>query len=236
MRKEMMRTVLLSKPSFAWVSAWLVAIGIVFSGNAAPLLAQPPVLVVMHTTKGDIKLELNAEKAPISVENFVMYAKSGHYDGTIFHRVIRTFMIQGGGFDDQMKEKKTMPPIRNESSNGLTNDPYTIAMARTPKPNSATAQFFINTADNKDLNKARAADGFGYAVFGKVLEGKEVVDAIAAVPVATFDVHANVPTEPIVIESVEILEAEGGADPSKETPTEIKKADEPKKDGSSSNP
>ncbi len=184
-----------------------------------------PVVAVIKTSMGEIKLELNAELAPITVDNFVKYAKSGHYAGTIFHRVIKNFMIQGGGMDEKMKEKATMKPIRNESANGLKNDKYTIAMARTGDPNSATSQFFINTVDNAPLNKARAQDGHGYAVFGKVVEGQAVVDAIAAVPVRSVGVHGDVPRDPIYIESVEIIErtAESAPAPAPAPEPEVKK-------------
>ncbi len=134
------------------------------------------------------------------------YAKKGHYDGTIFHRVIPGFMIQGGGMSDKMEEKETMAPIKNESSNNLSNQKYTIAMARKQDPNSATCQFFINVADNKNLDKANFQDGFGYAVFGKVVEGMKVVDEIVAVKTKTVPPHRDVPVEPIYIEKVEIKE------------------------------
>ena len=139
-------------------------------------------MIKLQTSLGDIVLELDAEKAPVTVENFVRYVKDGHYDGTIFHRVIPNFMIQGGGFDADMKQKETRAPIKNEADNGLKNDKYTIAMARTPDPHSASAQFFINVKDNDFLNfSAPTANGWGYAVFGKVTDGFDVVDAIASV-------------------------------------------------------
>ena len=151
--------------------------------------------VRLQTSMGDIVVELDAAKAPKSVANFVQYVKAGHYDGTIFHRVINNFMIQGGGMSPDMKEKETRAPIPLESRNGLTNQRGTVAMARTPDPNSATAQFFINVKDNDFLNQAQARDGNGYAVFGKVVEGMDVVDKIRAVPTGAGDV----PTQPVVI-------------------------------------
>jgi len=151
--------------------------------------------VKLATSAGDIVVELNAAKAPKTVENFVQYVKAGHYDGTVFHRVINNFMIQGGGMTADLKEKPTRAPIPLESRNGLNNDRGTIAMARTPDPNSATAQFFINVKDNDFLNAARAQDGQGYAVFGKVILGMDVVDKIRAVPTAPGDV----PVTPVTI-------------------------------------
>ncbi|RMH10810.1 MAG: peptidyl-prolyl cis-trans isomerase [Planctomycetota bacterium] len=160
------------------------------------------VRVKLTTTMGDIVLELDGEKAPISTENFLSYVDSGGYDGTIFHRVIDGFMIQGGGFAPDMSKKPTNAPIANEWQNGLTNDPYTIAMARLGyQPDSATNQFFINVADNSFLDQPR--DGAGYAVFGKVVEGKEVVDAIAKVSTTSRAGHENVPVDPVVIQKAE---------------------------------
>ena len=160
--------------------------------------------VALVTTKGPIVLELEAEKAPLSVENFLRYVEEGFYDGTIFHRVIKDFMIQGGGFDSVMTQKKTHTPIKNEAANGLTNEKYTIAMARTGEVDSATSQFFINTADNKFLN--HGVRDFGYAVFGKVVEGHDVVDLIGSVPVATKGMHGDVPKEEILIEKAEMID------------------------------
>jgi len=149
---------------------------------------------------GVITLELDAEKAPKSVENFLAYARDGHYDGTIFHRVIDGFMIQGGGFEPGMKQKPTRAPIENEAANGLKNDRYTIAMARTQAPHSATAQFFINVADNGFLNHtAPSIQGWGYAVFGKVVSGTEVVDAIRKVATGRRGFHDDVPVQDVVI-------------------------------------
>ncbi|MBX3607384.1 MAG: peptidyl-prolyl cis-trans isomerase [Piscinibacter sp.] len=156
-------------------------------------------LIQMQTSKGDITIELNDELAPESARNFVEYVNSGHYDGTVFHRVIPGFMIQGGGFEPGMKQKSTRAPIQNESHNGLTNDRYTIAMARTSAPHSATAQFFINATDNGFLNKAQSQDGWGYAVFGKVVAGTEIVDAIEKVKTGRSGGHGDVPLEDVLI-------------------------------------
>ena len=164
-------------------------------------------MIKLQTSLGDIVLELDAEKAPVTVENFVRYVKDGHYDGTIFHRVIPNFMIQGGGFDADMKQKETRAPIKNEADNGLKNDKYTIAMARTPDPHSASAQFFINVKDNDFLNfSAPTANGWGYAVFGKVTDGFDVVDAIAKVKTGNRGPHGDVPLEPVVITKAEVVE------------------------------
>ncbi|MEA3284552.1 MAG: peptidylprolyl isomerase [Synergistota bacterium] len=164
-------------------------------------------MVKLETNKGDIVLELNEELAPKTTENFLRYVKKGFYDGTIFHRVIDGFMIQGGGFDETMIQKETGDPVENEADNGLKNEAYTIAMARTQDPHSATAQFFINVKDNDFLNhSAPTARGWGYAVFGKVTEGKEIVDAIKAVKTGGFGPHQDVPIEPVVISKTYILE------------------------------
>ncbi len=173
---------------------------------ASPGLAQDtpsPPRVALETSHGTIVLELNPEKAPITVENFLDYVDRGWYDGTIFHRVMDGFMIQGGGFDASMEKKITRPPIRNEAGNGLLNDRGTVAMARTGEPDSATAQFFINLADNDFLNREEAQDGVGYAVFGEVVEGMEAVDAIAKVEVDEPGRLSNAqPVETVVIKSV----------------------------------
>jgi peptidyl-prolyl cis-trans isomerase B (cyclophilin B) len=162
-------------------------------------------MVKLHTNKGTIVLELDAEKAPNTVENFLNYAREGFYDGTIFHRVIDGFMIQGGGMEPGMSEKKTNAPIKNEANNGLTNDRGTIAMARTPDPHSATAQFFINLSDNAFLNfRSESMDGWGYCVFGKVTEGMDVVDDIRKVETGSFGFHQDVPKEDVIIERVEV--------------------------------
>jgi len=156
--------------------------------------------ITLETTKGKIVLLLDAKKAPITVSNFQEYVKSGHYDGTIFHRVIQGFMIQGGGFASDMRQKSVNAPIKNEADNGLKNERGTIAMARTPDPHSATAQFFINTVDNRFLDhKSKDMQGWGYAVFGKVIEGMEVVDTIASVKTGIKGGHQDVPVEPVVI-------------------------------------
>lgn len=163
--------------------------------------------VRMSTILGDMILELDAENAPKTVENFVSYASSGFYDGTIFHRVINNFMIQGGGFDADMRQKTTEAPIDNEANNGLKNNRGTIAMARTMDPHSATAQFFINVSDNDFLNHtAENMQGWGYAVFGQVVEGQEVLDKIRVVPTGSQAGHQDVPVDPVVIESVTVLD------------------------------
>jgi cyclophilin family peptidyl-prolyl cis-trans isomerase len=164
----------------------------------------PTMKVKFTTSMGAFTLELNNEKAPISTENFVKYVQSGHYNGTIFHRVIDGFMIQGGGFDKDMNQKPTREAIKNEAANGLKNDQYTVAMARTNVVDSATAQFFINVKNNDFLNHAGPAN-FGYAVFGKVVEGTETVDKIKGVPTGNKGLHQNVPNEPVVIEKAECL-------------------------------
>ncbi len=162
-------------------------------------------MVILHTSLGDIKLELDAGKAPKTVENFLEYVRDGFFDGTIFHRVIDGFMIQGGGFEPDMTQKPTRAPIENEAGNGLRNEAYTIAMARTPNPNSATAQFFINVANNSFLNfTAPTPQGFGYAVFGKVVEGQDVVDKIRKVRTGNRGGHQDVPLEDVVITQAEI--------------------------------
>ena len=164
-------------------------------------------MVIMRTTFGEIKLELDAERAPKSVANFLMYAREGFYDGTIFHRVIDNFMIQGGGFDTNMQQKPTSEPIENEADNGLKNDTGTIAMARTMEPHSATAQFFINVKDNDFLNHSgKNMQGWGYAVFGKVVDGQDVLDKIRGVPTTSRAGHQDVPEDPVIIESVEIVD------------------------------
>ena len=156
--------------------------------------------VELQTTAGTIRLELDDAKAPITVANFLEYVKAGHYDGTIFHRVIKGFMVQGGGFEPGMKQKPTKGEIQNEANNGLKNDKYTIAMARTSAPHSARAQFFINGTDNDFLNfKSESAQGWGYAVFGKVVAGSEVVDAIEKVKTGRKGFHDDVPLEDVVI-------------------------------------
>jgi peptidyl-prolyl cis-trans isomerase B (cyclophilin B) len=173
---------------------------------AALLKGTAPMKVKLTTSMGPITLQLDKEKAPVTVENFAKYVDSGHYDGTIFHRVIDGFMIQGGGFDKDMRQTPTQAPIKNEAANGLKNDKYTIAMARTSDPNSASAQFFINVKDNDFLNyTAPTTQGWGYAVFGKVTEGQDVVDKIAKVATGNRGMHQNVPSQPVVIEKAECV-------------------------------
>ena len=157
-------------------------------------------MIKLATTMGEITLELDAEKAPVTTENFVQYVKDGFYDGTIFHRVIENFMIQGGGFNADMKQAHTRKPIKNEADNGLKNDKYTVAMARMSDPHSASAQFFINVKDNTFLNHtAPTQSGWGYAVFGKVVDGFDVVDAIAKVATGNKGQHGDVPLETIIV-------------------------------------
>lgn len=160
--------------------------------------------VILSTNHGNIKLELDSEKAPKTVENFLAYVHSGHYNGTIFHRVIDGFMIQGGGFEPGMKQKPTNDPIENEAKNGLKNGPYTVAMARTSAPHSASAQFFINVKDNGFLDYP-GQDGWGYCVFGKVVEGMDVVDKIKSVKTTRAGMFADVPVEDVVIEKAEVV-------------------------------
>jgi peptidyl-prolyl cis-trans isomerase B (cyclophilin B) len=165
-----------------------------------------PVKVKLTTSMGAITLELDQEKAPISAENFVNYVNAGHYNGTIFHRVIGNFMIQGGGFSKDMQQKATKDPIKNESTNGLKNDIYTVAMARTGVRDSATSQFFINVKNNDFLNySGETPQGYGYAVFGKVTEGTDVVDKMKGVATRNVGPHGDVPVEPIIIEKAECL-------------------------------
>ena len=164
-------------------------------------------MVKLHTNQGVITLELDAAKAPKTVENFLAYVKAGHYDGTIFHRVINGFMIQGGGFAPGMRQKPTEAAITNEAGNGLRNQKYTIAMARTGDPHSATAQFFINVADNDFLNHtAPSGQGWGYCVFGKVVEGQDVVDKIKGVKTGRSGTHQDVPEQDVVIERAEVVQ------------------------------
>ena len=163
--------------------------------------------VQLQTNQGNIVIELDAAKAPKSVENFLSYVRKGHYDNTVFHRVIKNFMIQGGGFEPGMKQKDTDAPIDNEAGNGLKNDRYTVAMARTNAPHSATAQFFINVVDNDFLNfSSPTPQGFGYAVFGKVVEGTDVVDAIKGVRTGSSGFHQDVPVDDVVIQKATIVE------------------------------
>lgn len=191
-----------------------LSIALALASNVCLAADTEPVIVDLSTTAGVIRLELDAQKAPKSVANFVNYVNSGHYAGTVFHRVIRDFMIQGGGMTPDLKEKRTEPPIVNEAGNGLLNRKYTVAMARTPAPHSATSQFFINTADNTFLNRSESPDGVGYAVFGKVIAGQDVVDKIAATKTTnmadpiTGQPMSDVPVQPIVINSAKIVSGE----------------------------
>ncbi len=181
-----------------------------------PAAAADSVLVELDTSKGKIVLELNAEKAPRSVESFLKYVESGHYAGTIFHRVIETFMIQGGGFDADLEKKETLPPVRNEAGNGLSNTKYSVALARTGEPHSATSQFFINTVDNSGkLDRGQAGDGYGYTVFGKVVDGQDVVDEIASVatesrpnPEAPARLMNDVPVDPVTIQGAKVVDSD----------------------------
>jgi len=188
------------KPIDVWKPLFMLSVAAAAPGAAA---ADPQ--VDMKTSLGTIRLELYPAKAPKSVANFLQYVKDGQFNGTIFHRVIPNFMIQGGGFDKSMKEKdKTRPPIENEAKNGLKNDLGTIAMARTNQPHSASAQWFINLKNNDFLNYP-GQDGWGYAVFGKVVSGMDVVNKIAKVPTGSSGMHQDVPREPVVIESVTVV-------------------------------
>ncbi len=173
--------------------------------SSAVLASEAP-QVKLNTTMGEIVLELDQEKAPKTVANFLQYVKTGHYKGVVFHRVIDGFMIQTGGMDAKLVTRKTRPPVKNESQNGLTNSPYTVAMARTANPDSATSQFFINVAENTGLDFP-GRDGFGYTVFGKVISGQEVVDKIKGVVVDDVKGMQNVPVVPIVIKSATVVKA-----------------------------
>lgn len=179
---------------------------VVLASGDAFAAAKERSLVKMETSKGDIVIELFPDKAPKSAANFLDYVKAGSYDGTIFHRVINGFMIQGGGFDADMRHLPTKAPIRNEADNGLKNTRYTVAMARTGEPHSATNQFFINVVDNGPLDHtSKSGQGWGYAVFGKVVDGMSVVDAIKAVPVGNRAGHQNVPREAVVIKKAYVF-------------------------------
>ena len=192
---------MISRRNSALALASIAAAATIF---VAPVHAQNAPRVKLATSLGDIVVELNPAKAPETVENFLKYVADKHYDGTIFHRVIDGFMIQGGGFTPDMVQKPMRPPIPLEATNGLKNDTYTIAMARTNVPDSATAQFFINVKDNAMLN-APQPDGHGYAVFGKVVSGTEVVDKIKGVPTGNKGPFQNVPTTPVVITSATLV-------------------------------
>jgi peptidyl-prolyl cis-trans isomerase A (cyclophilin A) len=185
-----------------WIAA-LMMVGLAWVAAAGGAEGSKNPVVLMSTSMGEITIELNQEKAPVTVKNFLDYVESKHYDGTIFHRVIKGFMIQGGGLDESMKQRPTKPPIKNEAGNGLKNTKGTIAMARTNVVDSATAQFFINTVDNGNLDhKNETPTGFGYAVFGRVIKGLDVVEKIEKVATTSRDGHQNVPVEPVVIKSV----------------------------------
>jgi peptidyl-prolyl cis-trans isomerase A (cyclophilin A)/peptidyl-prolyl cis-trans isomerase B (cyclophilin B) len=184
------------------------ALAAMFCAAAAPAALAADPQVDIRTNFGTIRVELYPAKAPRTVENFLRYAQEGHYDGTIFHRVIDGFMIQGGGFDRAFRQKPTRAPIPNEAKNGLANESGTIAMARTAEPHSATAQFFINVQNNAFLDAARAHDGWGYAVFGRVVSGMDVVMRIARLPTGPGGpFRGDVPREPVVIESVSVVGA-----------------------------
>ena len=180
-----------------FLMAGVLVVGAFAVGSSSAQAQDEMPRVVFKTSMGDFTVELNAEKAPITVKNFLAYVDAKHYDGTIFHRVIPDFMVQGGGMTADMSEKDVNAPIKNESGNGLKNEKGTLAMARTSDPNSATAQFFVNVADNAFLDQ-----GAGYAVFGKVVDGMDVIDKIVAAKTTTKGPHQNVPVEPITIESV----------------------------------
>lgn len=182
----------------------LVLVALLGLAPALTALAAGPQKVRLATSLGDIVVELDAEKAPKSVANFLQYVKSGHYNGTVFHRVIEGFMIQGGGFTPDLQQKPTRAPIALESRNGLKNARGTLAMARTMDPNSATSQFFINVVDNPFLDAENARDGNGYAVFGRVVEGMDVVDRIKAVPVGDKAGQQNVPLQPVILKKASL--------------------------------
>jgi cyclophilin family peptidyl-prolyl cis-trans isomerase len=187
------------------LAVFILAVAACLTLAAGPAAAQDNPRVALHTSKGDVVLELFPDKAPKTVDNFLQYVRDGFYDGTVFHRVIDGFMIQGGGLDVDMFPKPTRDPILNEADNGLSNTAYTVAMARTPAPHSATSQFFINLTDNDFLDyRSRSAQGYGYAVFGRVVQGRDVVDAIAKVDTQRRGPHKNAPVEPVVIRTAEL--------------------------------
>lgn len=199
------------------LATMLVLAGPLVADGQSPGGSSLPVLVELDTSEGKIVLELSPEKAPKTVANFLDYVMSGHYEGTVFHRVIKDFMIQGGGMDKDLNEKKVNPPVMNEAGNGLKNNKYTIAMARTSNPHSATSQFFINTANNSFLNRDQAQDGFGYTVFGKVTKGMDVVDKIGTAktgsqqhPTHRSVLMQDVPVKPITIKSTKVMSNQGG--------------------------
>lgn len=191
---------------FIFASILLLTAGLLGAPGVATSATEEPV-VKLETSMGDILVQLNSRKAPRTAANFIQYVKSGHYDGTIFHRVIKGFMIQGGGLTPDMQEKRTSAPIRNEADNGLHNKKYTIAMARTSDPHSATSQFFINTASNDFLDfKSQSPQGWGYAVFGKVIEGQKVVDRIETALTGKKSGHDDVPVETVTIRKAYVVD------------------------------
>ena len=182
---------------------YLVITAIIFLNNGANAEMTTNTKIIIKTTSGDIKIELYDDKAPITSENFKKYVESGYFTDTIFHRVIKDFMIQGGGFTAEMNEKDSMPPIQNEANNGVSNERGTIAMARTPDPHSASSQFFINLKDNNFLDfTAETPQGWGYCAFGKVFEGMDILDKIALVDTGSYGAHQDVPKEPITINEI----------------------------------
>ena len=182
---------------------YLVITTIIFLNNGANAEMTTNTKIIIKTTSGDIKIELYDDKAPITSENFKKYIESGYFTNTIFHRVIKDFMIQGGGFTAEMSEKDSMPPIKNEANNGISNERGTIAMARTPDPHSASSQFFINLKDNNFLDfTAETSQGWGYCAFGKVFEGMDILDKIALVDTGSYGAHQDVPKEPITINEI----------------------------------
>ena len=202
----------MSHPIRSLLACLALALPLAANAQAQPssctdaMKGKTPMKVKLTTSMGPITLQLDKEKAPISTENFVKYVEAGHYNGTIFHRVIDNFMIQGGGFKQDMSQKPTQPPIKNEGANGLKNENYTVAMARTGVRDSATSQFFINVKDNEFLNyTGENPNGWGYAVFGKVVEGKDTVEKIKKVATGNSGMHQNVPQTPVVIEKAECI-------------------------------
>jgi len=182
---------------------YLVITTIIFLNSGANAEMTTNTKIIIKTTSGDIKIELYDDKAPITSENFKKYIESGYFTDTIFHRVIKNFMIQGGGFTAEMSEKDSMPPIKNEANNGISNERGTIAMARTPDPHSASSQFFINLKDNNFLDfTAETSQGWGYCAFGKVFEGMDILDKIALVNTGSYGAHQDVPKEPITINEI----------------------------------
>ena len=184
---------------------WMLAVQAWAFWDRAEVLAQNP-RVLLETSMGDLEVELYQKEAPKTVANFLSYVKKGHYDGTIFHRIIPNFVVQGGGLDPSMKERPTDDPIENESSNGLKNDKMTLSMARTRAPHSATSQFYINLKYNSDLDKSKAIDRFGYCVFGKVIKGEDIVEKMAKSKTGLKAGNSDVPVDPIVLKKATILE------------------------------